>query len=139
MRRNTITTLGNLRTGDRFCLPGKTNVWQVVNGFGKSKTAFNEFVQGKRVKKFDEIKSNRLQVKFLRHTVFDFGDDCLIEELQPGDVFTGLDDNMVDRYLVEAQWAQFTMCSPAAGGDSFCTDHGTPVSFLNKTNEEAAK
>lgn len=137
MQRNIITTLGTLRIGDRFCFTGKADVWQVVNFIGRAKVAINQFDPNtkKRLHVFDIFKSSSVQVKFLRHTVFEFGDDCFIENLEPGNVFT-LGTNIVIEYeLIEKIDNKFF-------AKQIDTQHpvwfpfGTEVSFIRKAKEK---
>lgn len=138
MNRNTITTLGLLRVGDRFCYPGKKEVWQVVTYVGKGKVAVNQFDgQGQRIHYWDTWKSDRTPVKFLRHTVLEFSDECPIEMLEPGDVFTLL-DNIVIEYMVREQFNDKTgkECKAVkqdGSKDFVFFPHGTEVVFIKKT------
>lgn len=68
MHTNTITTLGQLQTGDRFRFLRKNDVWQVTKQ-ERNKTHFNKFTEGGvQVFKYDEVRSSSSQCQFLRHT-----------------------------------------------------------------------
>lgn len=102
MQRNTITTLGELRVGDRFSFVKKNEVWQVT-AIKKNTTCFNKFDGKARLLKFDEEKRSTVQVFFLRHTIPVPGEECMIEDLKPGDIFT--------TFAGDAEWCvreQFT-------------------------------
>lgn len=68
MERNTITTLGELQVGDRFTYPRRVDVWTVTEQIPPKNTAVNQFLPwGDKIHKFDEMKKNSTQVRFLRH------------------------------------------------------------------------
>jgi hypothetical protein len=99
MQRNTITTLGELRTGDRFCFVMKDEVWQVT-GFTRTQVTINKFTShGTQIFKHDEMKLKKTAVRFLRHTMPLAGEDCFIEDLNVGDVFC-FNESIVDEYQV---------------------------------------
>jgi len=140
MERNKITTLGELRIGDRFCYPGKSDVWQVIAPIGRLKVAINQFDSntGERKHHYDILKSPNTTVKFLRHTILEFGEDGLVEMLQPGDVFTiGFD--IMNEYVVREQYKDKATpkgeCKAVkldGSKDIVFIPHGTEIRFLRK-------
>lgn len=99
MHRNTITTLAQLRNGDRFTLVGKEEVWQKTGAYGSNVT-YNKFTDGgKAVLKYDEKKHGKTSVRFVRHTAPLPGEDCFVQDLKKGDVFF-MNDNVVIEYRV---------------------------------------
>jgi|GEM_PF-4911285 len=146
MQRNTATTLGNLRIGDRFSFPGKLEVWQVVAPIGKGKVAINQFNdQGERVHPYDDIKKESTPVRFLRHTVLEFGEDGLIEQLKPGDVFT-IGTDIIKEYVVLEQFkyqatpkGECKAVKLDGSKDFVFIPHGTEISFLRKIDNNGSK
>lgn len=69
MQRNTITELGKLQEGDRFTYVKRVDPWQVIATVG-TKVAVNQIndATGERIHKYDDFKSQNIQVRFLRHT-----------------------------------------------------------------------
>lgn len=70
MERNTVTTLGALRQGDRFYFAGKRDeVWEVIE-LNRSTVEINKRdSNGGLVFKFGELKRHSMSVVFLRHTI----------------------------------------------------------------------
>lgn len=101
MERNTLTTLGQLRVGDRFRYNGRVDVWQVTAQL-TSRTAVNIPGYSGFLHKYDEMKKNTIQVIFMRHTIPLPGEQCLIKDLQVGDVFH-LESNLIKEYQLEAK------------------------------------
>lgn len=133
MQPKTITTLGTLRIGDRFCYPGKTDVWQVITGVTKSKTAINQFyANGERVHKYDLQRTNDTRVKFLRHTQLEFSDETTLGHLQTDDVFCLL-SNIVIEYRVtrKIDWGA-TEFVTLADGKRTTLPNATEVVYLRK-------
>lgn len=99
MQRNTITTLAQLRKGDRFTFTGKEEVWQKTGCYGSNVT-YNKFTDGGiAILKYDEKKADKTSCRFVRHTVPLPGEDCLVQDLKQGDVFF-MNDNIVVEYQV---------------------------------------
>jgi hypothetical protein len=70
MQPKTLTTLGELRIGDRFHYPKRVDPWQLVK-FEKNKVHVNQFaahVPEKPLHKYDDVKAATTPVIFLRHT-----------------------------------------------------------------------
>lgn len=69
MERNTATTLGQLKEGDRFRFPSsKSGAWQVTGVF-KNQVLYNEIdATGKQTFMYDKVGAASRQVVFLRHT-----------------------------------------------------------------------
>lgn len=108
MKRNTLTTLGELRVGDRF-RPGKkrVDVWEVTSKT-KNYTCINQpGLNGVLIHKYDEQKSNKQQVIFMRHTKPEPGEECLLRDLKPGNVFHLLSDIISEYMLIEIKDFQF--------------------------------
>jgi hypothetical protein len=128
MERNTITTLGQLREGDRFTYPRRVDVWQVT-GFLDSQCLINQFSPGgTKIHPYDSLKKKNTMVKFLRHTKPEPGEQCLLKDLKIGDVFyTG--DDVITEYTVQGEaagkyWLTFCSCNGKYGeihGDEIVT------------------
>lgn len=100
MDRNTLTTLGQLRIGDRFHYPKRVDVWQVIH---KTSTQVSVNLPGlgeSFVHKYPELKRGTTPVIFMRHTKPLPGERCLFQDLKHGDVF-GLPDDVIKEYVVE--------------------------------------
>lgn len=118
LKRNTTCTLGELRTGDRFTFGKKrVDVWQVM-----SKT--NTFVcvnqpgwNGDPIHKHDGWKGNKTEVVFLRHTIPEPGEQCLIRDLKPGNVFHLLTDVISEYVLIEIKDFQFIHIGVVTGNE----------------------
>jgi hypothetical protein len=101
MERNTITTLGQLREGDRFTYPRRVDVWQVVGIVGKH-VEINQFLPwGDPIHKYAQLKKGNVVVKFLRHTLPLPGEECLLTDLQENDVFYFPSDVIAEFIVVE--------------------------------------
>jgi len=98
MNRNTLTTLGALRVGDRFHYLKRVDVWQVTSQT-RTHTSVNLPGLNGFVHKFDELKKASTQVVFLRHTIPQPGEQCLLRDLNPGDVFH-LKDDIISEYML---------------------------------------
>jgi hypothetical protein len=87
MQRNIITELGKLHEGDRFAYLKRVDPWIVMDTRG-TKVAVNQLdPDGSRIHKYDDFKSPGIQVRFLRHTKPLPQEECIVNDLQPGDVF----------------------------------------------------
>jgi hypothetical protein len=106
MERKTNTTLGDLRVGDRFVFPKETTVHQVFCT-GKKTADINEVTpEGHPLNKYHTPKKLSTKVLFLRHGIPAPGEECFLDDLQPGDTFRMLDDE-VHEYLVEKRGVKF--------------------------------
>lgn len=103
MERNTITPLGQLRIGDRYCYNNRIDVWQVMRHTPKGKVAVNQIAFGKPIHKFDEVKAGNILVRFMRHTQPLPGEKCIVEDLQPGDVFFMPEDIITEYTIVPSR------------------------------------
>lgn len=102
MKRNTITPLGNLRTGDRFYFQGdkKKTVYQTTGAkLKKPYVAYTEFPNATHPERWQKSARAYLFVCFLRHAVPAPGDECRLSELKTGDVFC-FSNRIVDEYQV---------------------------------------
>ena len=100
MQRNTITTLGQLRVGDRFTFLKRVDVWHVT-GQLTSKATINQMMpDGRLIHKYDDMKAAKTPVKFLKHTEPVPGEECQVQDLKPGDVFYHPFD-VVSEWIVE--------------------------------------
>jgi hypothetical protein len=142
MERNTITTLGQLRTGDRFTFVKKDEVWQVT-GSTTTYVTINKFTSdGKKMIKFDEQRKRTMHVRFLRHTMPQPGEKCLIQELNLGDVFTTV-DNIINEYFVREHFKDQATpdgeCKAVKMDDCraiLYMPHGTTVIFIRSVGRE---
>jgi hypothetical protein len=101
MERKTITTLGDLRAGDRFVFPKETTVHQVFC-VGKKTADINEVTpEGHPLNRYHTPKKLSTKVLFLRHGIPAAGEECFLDDLQPGDTFKMLDDEVHDYVVVK--------------------------------------
>jgi hypothetical protein len=103
MERKTMTTLGELRIGDRFVYPKANVVWQVIGTDGKkNNVAVNQMnSKNEPIYKHHHFKKPFIKVLFLRHTVILPQEECFIQDLQPGDIFCKVDDIVNEYELIE--------------------------------------
>ncbi len=103
MDHKTLTTIGELRIGDSFVYKStRTDVWRVMAlADKKGRVAVNQVHNGKPIHKYDELIRSKKTVMFLRHTIPVPGEDCFIEDLQPGDVFFQPDDIIHEWVIME--------------------------------------
>lgn len=122
MKRNTATTLGQLRIGDRFFFLSDKGepVVREVTAFRADGVKYNKIKTGKGVHAWfwDRKQPAIREVVFIRHTNLLPGDECFMHELNNGDVFlkpgTDKEMRMVDnsgnqvkvRYVGMAQHLQ---------------------------------
>lgn len=127
MNRNTPTTLGALRIGDRFTYGARrTDVWQVMaRADTNGKVAVNIVENGKTLQRHDDLKKKDTKVIFLRHTVIQPGEECFLEDLAEGDFFKINADDVFEHVLVK-KGAQFfdvrrTDCAACIKGGRLAT------------------
>lgn len=107
MNKNETTTLSSLRIGDAFVFANRfkktSDVWRVTARQDKAgRVAVNQVNPDTRqmVHKYDELKRASVRVVFLRHTVPVIGEECLLDDLVPGDRFKMPDDSVHTWILV---------------------------------------
>lgn len=102
MKTKTLTTLGELREGDRFTYLKRLDVWQVMTVLPRGKFEVNQVdpVTKRQRFKYHDVKSANTQVVFLRHTRPKPQEECFIEDLKPGDVFFKPDDVVTEYVLL---------------------------------------
>ena len=99
MKRNDIVQLKELREGDRFTYLKRVDPWQVMENAG-AKVAVNQVLPwGKTIHRHNDVKPGHMQVRFLRHTRPEPGEECNMEDLQKGDVFF-FPDHVAKEYKV---------------------------------------
>jgi hypothetical protein len=92
MQWRTLTRLSELRVGDIFHYPKQEEKFQVTDQT-RSHTSINKpDFNGGFISKYDEMVKNTKQVIFLRHTRPEPGEQCLVQDLRPGEVFHTLSD-----------------------------------------------
>ncbi|SEW02147.1 hypothetical protein SAMN05428988_1333 [Chitinophaga sp. YR573] len=97
MERNTVTTLGALRNGDRFHFPKRVDIWEVT-GSTRNHTSINlPGLNGVFTNKYDDLKKSSTSVVFMRHTQPLQGEQCLYKDLKPGDIFH-MTNNIIDEF-----------------------------------------
>jgi hypothetical protein len=102
MNRNTVTTLGELREGDRFTHLKKKEAWEVMKQVGRiTYVNLPGLVPGSFMYRNDTPLKNSTQVVFLRHTRPVAGDDVPVEQLKPGDVFHKQDDIITEYEVMQ--------------------------------------
>lgn len=114
MQSKTITTLDQLRIGDSFVYLKRQDPWRVTARADKNgKVAVNQFncqsgVDPKnQLYRHDNLVKGSRQVMFLRHTIPVPGEECLICDLEPGDVFQIPGDTVHDYEIVHQSEAGF--------------------------------
>lgn len=103
MERRTMTTLGELRIGDRFVYPKRGDAWHVTTKADrKGRVAVNQDkADGSLAHKYDDLKKATTPVLFLRHGKPLEGEECFISDLNAGDIFHQLDDIIHDYEMKE--------------------------------------
>ena len=131
MERNTQTTLGQLRDGDRFYFSSdhKKVSWEVKEKAGATQVLINN---PNRPTRFPIPKNKNLAVVFLRHTVPVPGDECQVEELSPGAMFYFPDD-VITEYIVSDREGSFIRCLGPTGSQPFPPN--TPVILVRNAPE----
>jgi hypothetical protein len=106
LKANTITTLGELRDGDRFVFQGKNEVWEVTGNPSNGYVPFNQFVaDGVKKNRHDDLKKINKDVKFLRHTKPLEGEEWALKDLKVGAVFCRPTGNITHEYrLIENKY-----------------------------------
>lgn len=100
MKKNTFTVVGNLRSGDRFRFLTWPSEFEVMAQLDFI-TAINE-IHGSGFKyKKEEAIPHLMPVMFLGHTKPQPGEDCLINQLKPGDTFRIGIDSKTEYKLIE--------------------------------------
>lgn len=101
MQRNTTTTFGELRQGDRFYFVGDSDkkAYQLTEQKRSGKSSYNIVVNGENAWQFDRQAAGNRPVVFLRHTKPLPGEECLLSDLKEGDMFFFPED-VVSEYLV---------------------------------------
>lgn len=93
MEQKTTAQLKELRIGDSFIIPKREDPWRVMAREDKrGKVAINQIINGKPVWPQDTLVKGTREVMFLRHTIPVSGEQCFIDDLTVGDVFTRADD-----------------------------------------------
>lgn len=103
MTPKTTTTLNELRIGDSFVYPKRVDPWRVTARADKSgRVAVNQWNAGTSswIWKQDDLKKGKTKVVFLRHTVPVPQEECMIDDLQEGDVFIRPEDPIHEWILV---------------------------------------
>lgn len=99
MQRNTVTTLGELRIGDRFHFLKRVDVWEIT-GKTRSHNSINlPGLNGVFINKYDDLKKSSTPVVFMRHTIPEPGEECIFSDLKYGDIFH-LPDNVINEYII---------------------------------------
>ncbi len=119
MQQNTITKLSSLRIGDSFVFITRnwinkkvdysTGSWQVMALADKAGyVAVNQVSEVTRLplRKKDYLKQKNLQVKFIRHTKPVAGEKFFLVDLEEGDIFKMVDDD-VHEYVLQKKHSHF--------------------------------
>lgn len=108
MQRKTLTTLGELRIDDRFVYPKRGDVWCVTAKADKNKrVAVNQKKDdGSFIFKYDELKASSTRVLFLRHGKPLEGEEAFICDLEVGDTFKMIGDD-VHEFVLQKKGNQF--------------------------------
>lgn len=85
--------------GDRYHYLLKSDVWQVMEHTDKH-TKVNQFIFGERqVHRYHIEKRKSTEVIFIRHTIPLIGEECMLCDLDNGDVFY-IDDDVVTEHVI---------------------------------------
>jgi hypothetical protein len=138
MQKKTITSLGELRTGDRFTYSVKRlDVWQVMEKKGNH-IEVNQMLPGGLPRlKYNEKKNSKTSVVFLRHTDPLPGEECFIEDLKIGDVFFRPNDIITEYEMLGKMTKIPGMCGlkrvlDYEGKDTMMTPNLTTVVLVRK-------
>lgn len=90
MQQKTLTTIGRLRRGDRFyflCDIKKKQVYQ-LDSFSGDKAIYVKVINDIASDSWMHERSTgqNKEVMFLRHTLLQPGDQCVLQDLMPGDI-----------------------------------------------------
>ncbi|MFL5811411.1 MAG: hypothetical protein ACJ749_17945 [Flavisolibacter sp.] len=141
MERNTLTTLGLLRIGDRFTYPKRVDVWQVM-----SKTSNQVFVnqispfKNATIHQYDEMKRASTQIKFIRHTKPLPGEEVLVKDLTEGDMFHFADEIEKDFVITKPEFeiSYWMKWAVAEDGECRIVDDSGYVVFVGRKEEVKA-
>lgn len=124
-----MTTLGELRIGDSFVYPKRTDPWRVrARADRNGRVAVNQLsTSGKWAYKHDELKKAKTIVLFLRHTVPVAGEPCMLEDLDPGDIFLRPEDS-VNEYVLVSKRQLF--CDVRKTSEAACIKAGTMATVI---------
>lgn len=136
MKRNTTTTMGELRHGDRFYFAGdsKKAAYQVTDEKLFKKSSYNIISDGKSAWPYEKEAPHDKGVVFLRHTIPQLGEECVLKDLSDGDVFH-LPDNIIDEFRLEKKpgaWVVIGINTDNTPGDITAE---TPVVLVKKQKE----
>lgn len=137
MKRNTLTSINQLRFGDRFRNPKNVDVWEVVTVTDKVVTVNQPGLGGVFMHLHHEMRKGTTEVIFLRHTKPLPGEECLVQDLQVGDVFHKTDDIITEYTLTKPDfkikyWHRYAI---AANGEEITLDDNDVVCFVRKAEE----
>lgn len=136
MQPKTLTTINQLRIGDSFVFPKRVDPWRVTARADKNgRVAVNQWNAGteKFIHKFDELIKGSKQVIFLRHTVPVPGEECLVDDLQPGDIFFRPDD-VVHEYVLVKHGHQFSDVRRVDEAACIKAGRGAKIIFVRKAS-----
>jgi hypothetical protein len=139
MEKKTMTTLGQLRIGDRFTYSAKrSDVWSVMARADKSKrVAVNQLDPNKTpLHKYDELKKASKDVMFLRHGIPQPQEECFLEDLEVGDTFFKPDD-IITEFVLQEKGSQFYKVRKVSEA-AYIMAGRLAVVVLSKKKEEAA-
>jgi hypothetical protein len=114
MNRNTITAAGSLRLGDRFYKAGdsKKRTFEVIEKYNEAIKCVEPHLSAEQRDIWQLQKRFRAstEVVFLRHTRPEPGEDCLIDDLRPGDIFHLFGDIITEFECTEKKDGKKIVC-----------------------------
>lgn len=132
MERNTKTTLGQLRIGDRYNYLLRCDLWQVVSQKGKE-THVNQIMFGEnKLHKYDYVKRSSTEVIFLRHTLPLPGERCILCDLKAGDLFHNGDAACTQFEFIESKYPIAFVTPYNSPGTTLTFTLFAEVTFISK-------
>lgn len=138
MEAKTHTTLAELRIGDSFVYengyPKRTEIWRVMQlPDNRNRVAVNRINADTRkpILRHDVIKKGSVRVVFIRHTVPVEGQECLLDDLEPGDLFRRVEQDDKATYVVVRHGSLFTDLRRADGLAPIKASRGARVIFIS--------
>lgn len=138
MEAKTHTTLAELRIGDSFVYengyPKRTEIWRVMQlPDSRNRVAVNRINADTRkpILRHDVIKKGSVRVVFIRHTVPVEGQECLLDDLEPGDMCSRPDPDDNATYVVIRHGSLYTDLRRADGLAPIKASRGARVIFIS--------
>lgn len=131
-RRFPKKQLGTLRRGDAFLFSlSSSQVWRVVRTTSDTVLVNQKMRSDMRyVHKAHRLMPHRKQVYFMRHTIPTPGEECFVEDLKPGDMFTIPAQGSGERWRIVNKGYQFDEMKSINSGLKATCGRLTKVVFI---------